>query len=111
MIKVEVQRNPRGEIVALRVQGHSGYAARGEDIVCAGVSTLAQSAVLGMERFLPEAFGYRVEGGFLKIEVPEAIGSEDRRSASVILETAMLGIEQIARKYPKNIKIVRTNGL
>jgi uncharacterized protein YsxB (DUF464 family) len=38
-----------GERLTLHIRGHAGYAARGQDIVCAGVSTLAQTLALTLE--------------------------------------------------------------
>ena len=35
-------------IVEVSASGHTGYGVSGEDIVCAGVSTLIQSALLGL---------------------------------------------------------------
>lgn len=106
MIRVEVQRNPEGEITALRVKGHAGYDIRGQDIVCAGVSTLTQSALLGLQRFLTCDIQLELAEGLLQVVLPEHLSPEERNNASVILETMMLGIEQIALHYPRNIKVV-----
>lgn len=38
-----------GGRLTLRIRGHAGYAARGQDIVCAGVSMLAQTLALTLE--------------------------------------------------------------
>jgi len=106
MIKVEVWRNPRGEIAAFRVKGHAGYAERGQDIVCAGVSTLSQSALLGLKRFLSSDYTLKLEDGLLQVSIPDSLNQDDRNNANVILETMLLGIHQIAENYPRNIKIV-----
>lgn len=47
MIKVNVKMNS-GDIV-IDVKGHAGYAPHGQDIVCAAVSAILQTAVLGIE--------------------------------------------------------------
>ncbi|MDH7478449.1 MAG: ribosomal-processing cysteine protease Prp [Syntrophomonadaceae bacterium] len=106
MIRVEVQRNPGGEITTLRVKGHAGYGVRGQDIVCAGVSALTQSALLGLQRFLAGDVQLELAEGLLQVVLPERLSPEERNNASVILETVMLGIEHIALNYPRNIRIV-----
>lgn len=47
MIKVNVKM-ASGDI-QIDVKGHAGYAPHGQDIVCAAVSAILQTAVLGIE--------------------------------------------------------------
>ena len=49
MIRISVVRDRRGDIVGWSVSGHSGFAPRGEDIVCAGVSAIVQTTLLGLQ--------------------------------------------------------------
>ena len=46
-----------GHITAVNVEGHTGYAEEGSDIVCAAVSALTQGALLGIR----EVAGIRAE--------------------------------------------------
>ena len=75
-------------------QGHAGYAPRGEDIVCAGVSALymtfqastgAKETVMGNIRLLEAEPVYK-----------------NRR----IHEAVCIGLEVLARKYPENVRIL-----
>ena len=75
-------------------QGHAGHAPRGEDIVCAGVSTLymtfqastgAKETVMGNIRLLEAEPVYK-----------------NRR----IHEAVRIGLEVLARKYPENVRIL-----
>lgn len=47
MIRVNAKLES-GDII-IDVKGHSGYAPHGQDIVCAAVSAILQTAVLGLE--------------------------------------------------------------
>lgn len=47
MIKINV--NAESGNMTIEVKGHAGYDAHGRDIVCAGVSAILQTAVLGLE--------------------------------------------------------------
>ena len=51
MITVSIEYRDE-QIVAFTITGHAGYAAPGQDIYCAGVSAIAQTAVLGLARAL-----------------------------------------------------------
>jgi uncharacterized protein YsxB (DUF464 family) len=42
LIKVKFTKNKNGEYIKLTVEGHSGYAEEGSDIVCAAVSSAVQ---------------------------------------------------------------------
>lgn len=47
MIKVNV--NLKSGDISIDIKGHAGYAPHGQDIVCAAISAIAQTAVLGIE--------------------------------------------------------------
>lgn len=88
---------------ALEMQGHAGFSQKGEpDIVCAGCSAVVY-ALLGWMENHPERF--RTEGP-ARISSGEvflcASGGADFQAA---FETAEIGLMQIERKYPGNVKI------
>jgi len=55
MIRATFLESKSGELQGFIVEGHAGYAPAGEDIVCAGVSALVQTAVAGLKHFLTDA--------------------------------------------------------
>ena len=57
MIKVNYTEldGPYGPAMRLEAAGHAGYAPAGQDIVCAGVSTLMQALVSLLARRTPTA--------------------------------------------------------
>ncbi|MDH7577206.1 MAG: ribosomal-processing cysteine protease Prp [Bacillota bacterium] len=132
MIYIKIFENQAGEIRGFLVRGHAGYAPKGEDIICAGVSALVQAAVLGLRHFLeklpqvetgqeenarlqvPRAPGKRRRGGketeegvFFKVVLPESLGEKDREAARIILETLEMGLQGIALGYRKYVDIRR----
>ena len=52
MIKISVMRQDDDKVIGLLVEGHAGAGAYGQDIVCAGISALAQSVILGLAKHL-----------------------------------------------------------
>ena len=48
MVSIEIQRNSDGQVVGCHMSGHAGYDEHGFDIVCAAVSALSASAMLGL---------------------------------------------------------------
>ncbi|HEX3015095.1 MAG TPA: ribosomal-processing cysteine protease Prp [Desulfobacteria bacterium] len=84
------------------VEGHAGFAAAGEDIVCAAISALTISAVNGLEQFLSVKPVYQVEDGLLKCSLGDLASDEDRLVARSILGTMLLGLKQIHQTYGAN---------
>ena len=91
----------------MRVHGHSGTAARGQDIVCAGISALAQTALLGIGEHLHRPLDYDVRpSGDLRMKLKSA--PDDLTQA--ILETACLGFAAIQRANPDAVRMNELRG-
>jgi uncharacterized protein YsxB (DUF464 family) len=101
MIKVRILRNGVGRISAFSVQGHSGTAEKGKDIVCAGVSALAQTAFLGIREHLHRRIAFAQASGDFQAELE----SEPDDLTDAILETMLLGLQQIQQISPKAVRI------
>lgn len=99
MIRAEVRRL-RGRIVRLQVHGHAGTAPYGQDLVCAAVSAIVQTAALGIGRLDTEAPPARVREGDLLWQ------GESGDAGQIILETCLLGLKDIADSYPGAIALV-----
>lgn len=107
MIRVIVEKQNEN-IVAFHIQGHSGYAESGADIVCAAVSALAINCINSLEQLTEEAFvvEQEEEKGLLIFRLDD-IPSE---KAEVLLESLLLGVREISNQYGKQyvtVEIVR----
>ena len=83
------------------LSGHAGFAKRGRDIVCAGVSALSIAAVNGLEHFLSVAPKVQEADGHIACRLIE-VSEQDLEKAQWILQTMTLGIEQIQSAYGQN---------
>lgn len=101
---VTVGRSEDGTITCLTVEGHADYAPRGRDIVCAAVSALAQTAVLGLERagLKPRV---EVREGWLKCAPPSVMTPDQAVRARIIMDTIHAGLEDIAAGYPEHVAL------
>lgn len=100
MIKINVYRSGQA-IAGFSVSGHANLAPHGQDIVCAGVSALTQAAVLGITNYLNKKANIEVLVGKLGVELEEPDGL-----TNAILETMLLGLMEIAKLYPKSVRII-----
>ncbi len=98
MIQVIVEKQ-RDDIVGFRMEGHSGYAESGSDIVCAAVSALAINCVNSIEKYAEDRF---------TLDTDEAEGRMDFQlegkpsgEAQLLLQSMVLGVTEISRTYGK----------
>lgn len=104
-IKIKKRNN---DIISVECSNHTGFAEYGKDIVCAGVSSITQTAVLGIKELTNCKHNYVVDekSGFLKLEIIDIDkNSADYKNAQVILNTMLLGIKNLQEQYPKYIKL------
>ena len=105
MTRVEVVRKD-GHIVSLNVTGHSDFADEGEDIVCAALSSVIQTAVMGLLKVAGidcKYVIYETEGG-LELELPK-LNNSDRHNADMILDTMLCGIADLYEGYSDFIEL------
>lgn len=101
MIEIKIFLTIAGKISGFSVTGHSGLAARGQDIVCAGVSALTQTALLGIGEHLHRKVDFDMASGKLKVELKSV--PDDLTEA--ILRTMYLGLTEIAKISPEAVNI------
>ena len=104
MIKVKVKPHPSGGYKSIEISGHAEYAEYGKDIVCAGVSALKETAVLGLENVVGIKPLVNKKEGCFTLKLPDNMTAQELKKAAIILETIFLGIEDISKSYPLNIR-------
>ena len=96
-----------GSVVEVEASGHTGYGEEGEDIVCAGISTLLQSSLLGLLQVAKVNVKYTIdtETGKLKFTLPNDITAEERHDCDVILNTLLCGLQDFYTEYSDFINL------
>ena len=103
MIEIKIFSCQDEKITGFKVTGHSGTAVRGEDVVCAGVSSLTQTALLGLGEYLHRDLDYSVASGKLSMK----LGCAPDSLTEAILQTMLLGLIEIEKLSPKAVRISR----
>lgn len=100
-------RKKGNDIISMEIDGHTEFGVEGEDIVCAGLSCVAQTAVLGIFRVAQVNATYQVdeERGYLLLELPENLSEEERKICNIILQTALIGIADLRDGYSDYIEL------
>ncbi len=94
-----------GWITGFEIKGHAGYAPAGADIVCAAVSAVSETTVLGLTRVLGLNCPVHTDEkrGALSCFLPPE-GADER--AQVLLKTLVEGLTGIYQEYPGFIRII-----
>lgn len=99
MIQIKVYRNSQGRISGYDIHGHHGEA--GSSIVCAGISTLAQTALKGIGQHLHREVDFDIASGDLHVKLK----SVPDDFTDTILETMLIGMYDIKEYDPKEVRI------
>lgn len=94
MIEVSISKG------AITVTGHAGYAPAGQDIVCAGVTTLTQTLIKSLEDLTEDKIRYKISPGGVDINY----GNLSEKAKSLI-DSFFIGICMIAGEFPENVRI------
>ena len=85
--------------------GHAGMAEAGEDIVCAGLSTLAITIVNSIESLVLSEDEYEElqssKSGYIKLMLKKT-----NDETQLLIDSMLLGIRDMAREYPKYIRLI-----
>ncbi len=103
MIRFTTVSNTEGRILKFTVDGHSGFAQSGEDIVCASVSSTVWMTINGIEKQNLAKLSYKESDGFVDCTISE-IRSE---GADVLLNALVMFIKELAEQYGEFLKLTQ----
>lgn len=95
-------------IVGFTVQGHSGYADEGSDIICAAVTSAVRltecaiNDVLGLEA----AVKVRDKDASITLKLPSTLGQTNESTCQALLTALMVHFVQLAEEYPDYISVL-----
>ena len=105
MNRIDIFRNLSNDIVKVELDGHTGYAEAGQDIVCAAASFLAITVVNSLELQLGAAGTVKSDDGYLYYRLPQGLTDAQMATAQIILKTLATGFQNLKDEYPKYISI------
>ena len=95
-------------LIGFECAGHSGYAERGSDIVCAAVSALLITAANAAETLLDARLAVRQDEdtGYLSASLSASLPADRAGSYDLLLKAARVGLEDIEKQYPDNVRVI-----
>jgi len=104
MTKVKVFMSEQG-ISGFEITGHTGYAERGQDIVCTAISALGQTAVMGLTEVIGVSCSVEIRDAFLACHLPRVMSPELWQHSQIVLRTLAKGLTAIQAEYPDYLSI------
>ena len=106
MTRVTISKK-NNKIFEVECDGHTNYGEKGEDIVCASLSSIVQTAVLGllMIAMLELDMKRDDEMGYLRFTLPEKLSNEQDIQACAILDTMLCGISDLYESFSDYIEL------
>ena len=107
MITVSFHTAP-SRIEGFELQGHSGLAAQGEDILCAAVTSAvrltecAVNDVLGLEASVK----VREKDASITLKLPSRLGQTNESTCQTLLAALMVYLVQLSEEYPDHISVL-----
>lgn len=106
MTKIKIYKK-KDILTGFECKGHTGYADFGKDIVCASVSSLVQSCILGLQKVVGLDIKYKIdeEKGYIKFELPEGLDKDNLHDSQVLLLTLKDSLENLQSGYSQYISM------
>lgn len=97
MVEIKVTR--RGRHIAFDITGHAHGGSPGEDVICAGVSTLALTLASALAHVGAPGLDATLNSGMAHISCRET------KATRTVIQTVMRGFDILADSYPANVGI------
>ena len=107
MIKVTIYQNHSNVYCGFRMEGHAGFAAYGNDIVCSAVSVLVINTMNSVEQFTDDQFDGAVhkEEDVVSFDILSEPVSE---AAGLLMNSLVLGLKALQDEYGKKYINIKT---
>ena len=95
-------------IVSFQVEGHSGLAPQGEDVLCAAVTSAvrltecAVNDVLGLEA----SVRVKEDKALISLKLPGGLSQQNESACQTLLTALMLYFDHLHGEYPENIIVM-----
>ena len=94
-------------IFEVECDGHTNYGEKGEDIVCASLSSIVQTAVLGLLMIAELELEMKRddEAGYLKFTLPEKMTEKQEIQSQAIVDTMLCGVSDPYETFSDYIEL------
>jgi uncharacterized protein YsxB (DUF464 family) len=85
----------------IKISGHALFDTKGKDIVCAAISAIVIGSINAFKSFKQDEIN--IQNGKVEIKIEHELTHDDK----IRLKMLITEIETVAKKYPKNVSIIK----
>lgn len=100
MVTVTV-KSMQNQVQAVEISGHADYAEHGQDLICAGVSSIGIGTLNALEELAEGECSLQMDSGFISIHVL----NRHNETVQLILKVMLIQLQTMAETYKKYIQI------
>lgn len=89
-----------GIFESFKITGHVGLDVKGKDIVCAAISALSQSTLIGLKEVMKIDLDYELKEGFVRCDL-----RDKNECAQMMVKTLYETLVQLSKQYPRNVVV------
>ncbi|NLM15497.1 MAG: ribosomal-processing cysteine protease Prp [Clostridiaceae bacterium] len=112
MITVTLYRSANGYIRRFVASGHAGYAPEGSDIICAGISAIAQTIIGSLQDLAGLEPAFTLADGLIEIQTidPDDMDPDQYAKARILTDALAIGCVQIEHSYGRKfVTVIESN--
>lgn len=99
MIKIDIQRCA-GTIIEIEICDHAGYGDKGQDLVCAGVSSIAVGTMNALDQLCQDMCDLQMQEAYIHILV-----KQQSSTVQTVLTTMCIQLETMQESYSNFLTI------
>lgn len=99
MVKVDVKRKHQ-TITEIVIHDHAGYADSGQDLVCAGVSSITVGMMNALDQMVPDVCDFIMKEAYVKIHQ-----TQNHDDAQLLLKAMYVQLVTLKESYQSYISI------
>ncbi|HBE77233.1 MAG TPA: hypothetical protein DDW65_05560 [Firmicutes bacterium] len=105
MVSVIIKRDLLGNSMGFSCDGHAGYAEKGVDIICAGISALTMTTVLALDQLTKLQLKIKQDPAQGLLECDWDSIPTEVQQANLIVQVMAIGLQDMAAQYPEYLKV------
>lgn len=99
MVNVRVKRK-NSSICEVVIKDHAGYGDTGQDLVCAGVSSITVGMMNALDQLVPNTCEFEMKSAYIKIKITQHSGD-----VTLLLEALLYQLQTLKENYRTYITI------
>ena len=99
MVKVNAIRRHQ-KLQKITIRGHAGYADKGQDLVCAGISSIAVGMMNALDQLTPETCVLLMKDADIEIQV-----IKETTENQLLLESLIIQLKTLKESYKTYVQI------